>query len=47
MNKLSLNIDDLQVASFETEREDEGAAAAITGPPCYTRPTAYETCCTN
>jgi len=45
MNKLTLNVDDLQVASFETVCEDE-AAAAITGTACITRPTVYGTCCT-
>jgi len=45
MNKLSLNIDELRVDSFETVREDD-APAAITGTVCITRPTVYGTCCT-
>lgn len=47
MQKLTLNVEDLQVSSFETEdgREAE-AAAAITGKACVTRPTIYGTCCT-
>ena len=47
MNKLTLNTEDLRVASFETEdpREND-ALAAITGTACVTRPTIYGTCCT-
>ena len=47
MKKLTLDVDDLRVSSFETEelREAE-AAAAITGQACVTRPTIYGTCCT-
>lgn len=48
MTKLNLNIDDLQIASFETEALDAAEAAAdfITGQACITRPTVYGTCCT-
>lgn len=46
MTKLSLNIDELRVDSFETVREDDAAAAVITGKICITRPTVYGTCCT-
>ncbi len=46
--KLALDVDDLRVASFETEAESEAntAVAAITGKACVTRPTIYGTCCT-
>lgn len=46
MPKLTLNVDDLRVASFETEKELEAVANAITGTACITRPTVYGTCCT-
>jgi hypothetical protein len=47
MNKLTLNVDDLRVASFETDDRNEAEApGAITGTPCVTRPTLYGTCCT-
>ena len=47
MKKLTLNVDDLRVASFETEEQNEAMAAAmITGQICITRPTVYGTCCT-
>jgi len=47
MKKLTLNVDDLRIASFETEEPNEaGAAAMITGSTCITRPTVYGTCCT-
>ena len=47
MKKLTLNVDDLRVASFETEEQSEAQAAAmITGQACVTRPTIYGTCCT-
>jgi len=47
MPKIKLDLDRLQVVSFETEclGEDTGAAA-ITGTACITRPTVYGTCCT-
>lgn len=47
MPKISLDLDRLEVVSFETEcpREDDGAAV-ITGSACITRPTVYGTCCT-
>ena len=47
MKKLALNVDDLRVASFETEVTSETEAAAlVTGTACITRPTVYGTCCT-
>jgi len=46
MKKLSLNVDDLQVATFETEMREAGAVGAISGTACVTRPTVYGTCCT-
>lgn len=46
-NRLTLNVDDLRVASFETVDADENEpAAVITGKICVTRPTLYGTCCT-
>ena len=47
MKKLTLNVDDLRVASFETEEQREAEAVAmISGQACITRPTVYGTCCT-
>jgi hypothetical protein len=47
MNKLTLNVEDLRVASFETEDAPAAEAAAmISGQACITRPTVYGTCCT-
>lgn len=47
MQKFTLDLDQLEVVSFETECPCEGAgAAAITGRACVTRPTVYGTCCT-
>jgi len=46
MKKMTLNADDLRVASFETEEMEAVAADAITGTICVTRPTLYGTCCT-
>jgi len=48
MLKIRLDLDRLEVVSFETERagDDDGAVAAITGQACVTRPTIYGTCCT-
>ncbi|HET7464336.1 MAG TPA: hypothetical protein VFJ82_23965 [Longimicrobium sp.] len=48
MKKLMLDVDDLRIASFETEVpcEADKAAAVITGTACITRPTVYGTCCT-
>jgi hypothetical protein len=47
MKKLSLNVDDLRIASFETEEQNEALPVAmITGKICITRPTVYGTCCT-
>jgi hypothetical protein len=47
MPKITLDLDRLEIVSFETERpcEDEGVAL-ISGTPCITRPTVYGTCCT-
>jgi hypothetical protein len=48
MKTLTLNTEDLRIASFETEAQNQAevAAAAITGTICITRPTVYGTCCT-
>jgi hypothetical protein len=47
MKKMKLDLDRLEVASFETEFPCEyGEAAMITGKACITRPTVYGTCCT-
>jgi hypothetical protein len=46
MKKLTLDVEDLRVASFETEEEEARAAPMITGKVCITRPTVYGTCCT-
>ncbi|MFL5386838.1 MAG: hypothetical protein ACJ8GN_30465 [Longimicrobiaceae bacterium] len=47
MKKISLDLDRLEVVSFETECPREGdAVAMITGTACITRPTVYGTCCT-
>ena len=45
MKKLSLDVDELRVDSFETVCEEE-VPAVITGKICITRPTVYGTCCT-
>ncbi|HVH13545.1 MAG TPA: hypothetical protein VM759_10855 [Longimicrobium sp.] len=45
--KAKLDLDRIQVVSFETEPADDNAVvAAITGTVCVTRPTVYGTCCT-
>lgn len=44
MPKLTLNVADLRVASFETDDEPK-APHAITGTICLTMQTMYETCC--
>jgi hypothetical protein len=47
MQKTRLDLDQIQVVSFETEPADEGQAVeVITGKACVTRPTVYGTCCT-
>lgn len=47
MHKSKLDLDRIEVVSFETERPyEDTAAAAITGTVCVTRPTIYGTCCT-
>ncbi|HET7464337.1 MAG TPA: pinensin family lanthipeptide [Longimicrobium sp.] len=53
MKKLKLTIDELQVASFDTETDDAGrgtiAAQGLSGltcPRCPTVPTRDGTCCT-
>ena len=43
MKKLKLDVADLRVASFEPDESQ--AVHAITGTPCLTRQTVYETCC--
>ena len=44
MTKLTLNVADLRVASFETD-DKAMAPSAITGTICLTMQTMYETCC--
>ena len=44
MTKLTLNVADLRVASFETDDEPE-PVSAITGTGCWSRPTAGDNCC--
>ncbi|HEU4884845.1 MAG TPA: hypothetical protein VFT45_21485 [Longimicrobium sp.] len=47
MHKIKLDLDRLEVVSFETECPCESnGAAAISGRACVTRPTVYGTCCT-
>lgn len=47
MLKPTLDLDQLEVVSFETEPpEDADNVAAISGTVCVTRPTVYGTCCT-
>lgn len=47
MKKTRLDLDRIEVVSFETEQPlDDQAPAMITGKPCVTRPTIYGTCCT-
>lgn len=47
MQKTKLDLDRIEVVSFETEQSSEGnGVAAITGNVCVTRPTVYGTCCT-
>jgi len=47
MQKTKLDLDRIEVVSFETEESRDGLAiAAITGNACVTRPTVYGTCCT-
>jgi hypothetical protein len=44
MKKLTLDMTDLRVASFETD-DAPLAVQAITGTVCLTRQTLYDTCC--
>lgn len=44
MTKLTLNVTDLRVASFETD-DKPAAVNVITGTVCLTRQTLYDTCC--
>lgn len=47
MGKITLNLELLEVVSFETELpEGEHDELAISGTACITRPTVYGTCCT-
>ncbi|HEX6037675.1 hypothetical protein [Longimicrobium sp.] len=47
MQKITLDLDLIEVISFPTEPEDDGDyVAAISGNACVTRPTIYGTCCT-
>jgi hypothetical protein len=47
MKKIKLDINRLEVVSFETEcPSDANDAAFISGRACVTRPTVYGTCCT-
>ena len=47
MQKIKLDLDRIEVVSFETEFPDAGQAVeAISGKACVTRPTVYGTCCT-
>ena len=47
MQKTKLDLDRIDVTSFETEPpHEEYGAAMITGKVCVTRPTVYGTCCT-
>ena len=48
MPKIRLDLDQLEVVSFETERqrEEQAGPAMISGTACVTRPTLYGTCCT-
>lgn len=47
MQKIKLDLDRLEVVSFETECPYDGnGAAMISGRACVTRPTVYGTCCT-
>jgi hypothetical protein len=53
MNKLQMAIEDLEVTSFETERNDDGRGtieaqefSGLTCPACPSVPTRYGTCCT-
>jgi hypothetical protein len=47
MQKTKLDVERIEVVSFETEESRDGfAVGAITGTVCVTRPTVYGTCCT-
>lgn len=44
MKKLTLDMADVRVASFETNDEPV-TVNVVTGPWCITRPSGYNTCC--
>jgi hypothetical protein len=47
MDKITLDLEGIEVISFPTEPEDDGEyGVAISGTACITRPTVYGTCCT-
>jgi hypothetical protein len=47
MQKIKLDLDRIEVVSFDTEPAEDGhAVEAISGKVCITRPTVYGTCCT-
>ena len=48
MEKIRLDLEQLEVVSFETEPESEenDGVEAISGRVCVTWPTVYGTCCT-
>jgi hypothetical protein len=47
MQKIKLDLNRIQVVSFETESPDDTAVVeVISGKACITRPTVYGTCCT-
>jgi len=53
MKKLAMNVEELEVVSFETEAKDRQAGtveahdfSGYTCPACPTVPTRYGTCCT-
>jgi hypothetical protein len=47
MQKVKLDLDRIEVLSFETEPAEDGhPVEAISGRACITRPTVYGTCCT-
>lgn len=47
MQKIKLDLDRIDVVSFQTEPADDGyVVEVISGKACVTRPTVYGTCCT-
>lgn len=46
MQKLTLDLEQIEVVSFQTEPDDGQDAAAISGTACVTWRTVYGTCCT-